>query len=195
MVEMLAGIGCCLAMAGSLFGYLKWTKKKYYNGKDQSSLSNTFYKTGWKFRALLIVMCLLLIYPILLANGMYTSGGWVYYAPYALLSWGKVAFAVAIGGLISVALNAYGNYDTENRAHVVSASVIAAGGALAGCLLRKEWYVGLVIWLAWLGYYLIKNYKNNKAGNPNAWGLYIELVAFYGIATSLIAFILINYFF
>lgn len=195
MVEMLAGIGCCLAMAGSLFGYLKWTKKKYYNGKDQSSLSNTFYKTGWKFRVLLIVMCLLLIYPVLLANGMYTSGGWIYYAPYALLSWGKVAFAVAIGGLISVALNAHGNYDNENRAHVVSASVIAAGGALAGCLLRKEWYVGLVIWLAWLGYYLIKNHKNNKAGNPNAWGLYIELVAFYGIATSLIAFILINYFF
>ena len=42
MVEMLVGIGCCLAMAGSLFGYLKYTKKKYYNGKDQSSLSNTF---------------------------------------------------------------------------------------------------------------------------------------------------------
>lgn len=194
MVELLIGLGCCLAMAGGLFGYLQITKKKYYDGHDQSSLSNTFYHTGWKFRVLLIAMCVLLVYPILLANGMYTSGGWMYYAPYALLSWGKVAFAVAMGGLISVALNAYGNYDNENRPHVISASVLAAGGAMAGCLMRKEWYVGLAIWLAWLVYYLVKNHKNNKAGNPNAWGLYIELVAFYGLATSLSAFILINYF-
>lgn len=194
MVELLIGLGCCLAMAGGLFGYLQITKKKYYDGHDQSSLSNTFYHTGWKFRVLLITMCVLLVYPILLANGMYTSGGWMYYAPYALLSWGKVAFAIAMGGLISVALNAYGNYDNENRPHVISASVLAAGGAMAGCLMRKEWYVGLVIWLAWLVYYLVKNHKNNKAGNPNAWGLYIELVAFYGLATSLSAFILINYF-
>lgn len=194
MVELLIGLGCCLAMAGGLFGYLQITKKKYYDGHDQSSLSNTFYHTGWKFRVLLIAMCVLLVYPVLLANGMYTSGGWMYYAPYALLSWGKVAFAVAMGGLISVALNAYGNYDNENRPHVISASVLAAGGAMAGCLMRKEWYVGLAIWLAWLVYYLVKNHKNNKAGNPNAWGLYIELVAFYGLATSLSAFILINYF-
>lgn len=194
MVELLIGLGCCLAMAGGLFGYLQITKKKYYDGHDQSSLSNTFYHTGWKFRVLLITMCVLLVYPVLLANGMYTSGGWMYYAPYALLSWGKVAFAIAMGGLISVALNAYGNYDNENRPHVISASVLAAGGAMAGCLMRKEWYVGLAIWLAWLVYYLVKNHKNNKAGNPNAWGLYIELVAFYGLATSLSAFILINYF-
>lgn len=194
MVELLIGLGCCLAMAGGLFGYLQITKKKYYDGHDQSSLSNTFYHTGWKFRVLLIAMCVLLVYPVLLANGMYTSGGWMYYAPYALLSWGKVAFAVAMGGLISVALNAYGNYDNENRPHVISASVLAAGGAMAGCLMRKEWYVGLAIWLVWLVYYLVKNHKNNKAGNPNAWGLYIELVAFYGLATSLSAFILINYF-
>jgi hypothetical protein len=194
MVELLIGLGCCLAMAGGLFGYLQITKKKYYDGHDQSSLSNTFYHTGWKFRVLLITMCVLLVYPILLANGMYTSGGWMYYAPYALLSWGKVAFAIAMGGLISVALNAYGNYDNENRPHVISASVLAAGGAMAGCLMRKEWHVGLAIWLAWLVYYLVKNHKNNKAGNPNAWGLYIELVAFYGLATSLSAFILINYF-
>lgn len=195
MLELIIGLGCCLGMAGSLFGYLKWTKKKYYNGHDQSSLSNTFYKTGWMFRVLLIVMCLFLIYPILLANGIHTSDGWLYYAPYSLLSWGKVLFAVGIGGLISVALNAYGHKEQESAAHVASASIIAAGGALGGCLLRKDWYVGLVIWLAWLGYYLWKNHKNNKAGNPNAWGLYIELVAFYGIATSLAAYMLINYFF
>lgn len=193
MLGLIIGLLCCASMAGTLAGYLAITKKKYYDGHDQSSLSNTFYHTGWKFRVLLVVLCLFLIYPILLANGIHTSGGWMYYAPYTLLSWGKVAFAVAMGGLISVALNAYGNYEHENRAHVASASIIAAGGAIIGCVLRKEWYVAVVIWLAWLGYYLWKNHKNNKAGNPNAWGLYIELVAFYALPTSLAAFMLINY--
>lgn len=194
MVEMLVGIGCCLAMAGSLFGYLKYTKKKYYNGKDQSSLSNTFYYTGWKFRALLILMPLLLVYPILLANGIYMSGGWLYYAPDALLSWGKFAYALCIGGIIGVALNADFR-KTENTPHVIAAAPVAGGGALLGCLLRPEWYIGLGIWLAWLLYFIIKNYKNNKAGNPNALDLYIELVAFYSVPTCLITFILMNYFF
>ena len=193
MLELIIGLLCCAGMAGTLAGYLAITKKKYYDGHDQSSLSNTFYKVGWKFRVLLIVLCLWLIYPVLLANGMYTSGGWMYYAPYTLLSWGKVAFAVAMGGLIGVALNAYGNYEHENRAHVTSASIIAAGGAIAGCVLRKEWYIAVAIWLAWAGYYLWKNYKNNKAGNPNAWGLYIELIAFYALPTCLAVFMTLNY--
>ena len=72
MWELLIGLGCCLGMAGSLFGYLKWYSKKYKDGKDPSSLSSTFYKTGWKFRVLLISMALLMIYPVLLANGIYT---------------------------------------------------------------------------------------------------------------------------
>lgn len=194
MTELLIGIGCCLGMAGLLKGYLEVTKKKYYDGHDQSSLSSTFYKTGWKFRVLLITMALLLIYPVLLANGTHIDGGWLYYAPYVLLSWAKVAFAIAIGGIIGVALNAYGNYKNENRAHVISASIIAAGGAIVGCCLRKEWYIGVAVWLAWLVYYLIKNHRNNKAGNPNAWGLYIELVAFYSVPTCLIIYILMNYF-
>ena len=194
MYELLIGLGCCLGMAGTLFGYLKWYNKKYNKGKDPSSLSSTFYKTGWKFRVLLISLALWMVYPVLLANGLYSSGGWSYYAPYVLLSWSKVAFALGMGGIIGVALNAFGNYKNENRAHVISASVLAAGGALAGCLLRKEWYVGVAIWLAWLIYYVIKNHKNNKAGNPNAWGLYIELVAFYSVPTCLATFILLNYF-
>lgn len=193
MKELLIGLFCCLGMAGTLASYLAITKKKYYDGHDQPSLSNTFYKVGWKFRVLLIVLCLWLFYPVLLANGMYTSGGWVYYAPYILLSWGKVAFAIAIGGLLGVALNAFGNYKHETKAHVFSASIIAAGGAIAGCCLRKEWYVAVAIWAAWGLYYLWKNRKNNKAGNPNAWGLYIELIAFYAMPTCLAVFMLLNY--
>lgn len=193
MLQLLIGLFCCLGMAGTLAGYLAITKKKYYNGHDQSSLSNTFYHTGWKFRVLLISLCLWLIYPILLANGMYTSGGWLLYAPYTLLSWSKVCFAVGMGGLIGVALNAYGNYEHETRAHVFSASVIAAVGCAAGCMLRKEWYLGAAIWLAWLLYYVWKQHKNKKAGNPNAWGLYIELVAFYSVPTCLALFMLLNY--
>jgi len=195
MWELIIGILCSLGMAGSLFGYLQWYKKKYNNGKDPSSLSSTFYKTGWKFRVLLICLALWMIYPVLLADGMYTSGGWMYYAPYTLISWSKVAYAIAMGGIIGVALNAYGNYKNENRAHVTSASVIAAGGAIAGSVLRKEWYIGVAIWVAWLLYYIWKNYKNNKAGNKNAWGLYIELVAFYAVPTCLIVYMLMNYFF
>lgn len=195
MIELLIGLGCCLGMAGLLKGYLEITKKKYYDGHDQSSLSNTFYHTGWKFRALLITMCLLIVYPVLLANGIYSDGGWLYYAPYTLLSWSKVCFAIGMGGLIGVALNAYGNYEHESKAHVFCASVLAAVGCAAGCMLRKEWYIGVVVWLAWLVYYLIKQHKNKKAGNPNAWGLYIELVAFYSVPTCLIIYILLNYFF
>lgn len=195
MTELIIGIACCLGMAGTLAGYLAITKKKYYDGHDQPSLSNTFYKTGWKFRVLLIVLALWLIYPILLANGTYTSGGWMYQAPYTLLSWGKVAFAIAMGGIIGVALNAFGNSKHETKAHVASASIIAAGGAITGCVLRKEWYIAVIVWLAWLIYYIIKNKRNNKAGNPNAWGLYIELVAFYALPTCLIAFIISNYLF
>lgn len=195
MWELIIGILCCLGMAGSLFGYLQWYKKKYNKGKDPSSLSSTFYKTGWKFRVLLISLALWMIYPVLLANGMYTSGGWMYYAPYTLLGWGKVAYAIAMGGIISVALNAYGNYKHENRPHVTSASLIAAGGAVAGTLLRKEWYIGLIIWALWGAYYIWKNYKNNKAGNKNAWGLYIELIAFYAVPTCLATYMLMVYFF
>ena len=194
MLELLIGLGCCLGMAGTLFGYLQITKKKYYNGHDQPSLSNTFYKTGWKFRVLLIVLALWLIYPILLANGIYTpTEGWGYYSPYTLLAWGKVAYAICIGGIISVALNAYGN-SWENKPHVISAGPIAAGGAILGSCLRSNWYIGVAVWVAWLLYYLWKNYKNNKAGNSNAWGLYIEEVAFYSVPTCLAIFMLINYF-
>ena len=193
MKELLIGILCCLGMAGTLATYLAVTKKKYYKGYDQPSLSDTFYKTGWKFRVLLIVLCLWLFYPILLANGSYIDGQWILMAPYVALSWGKVAFTVAMGGILGVAMNAYGHKKEETRAHVASASIIAAGGAIIGCCLRKEWYVGVAIWLGWLIYYLIKNKKNNKAGNPNAWGLYIELIAFYALPTCLATFILLNY--
>lgn len=195
MYELLIGLLCCLGMAGSLWGYLKWYKNKYNNGKDPSSLSHTFYKTGWKFRALLICLALWMVYPILLACGIYSSSGWMYYAPYTLLSWAKVAYAIAMGGIIGVALNAYGNYEHETKAHVASASIIAAGGAILGSVLRKEWYIGVAIWVAWLLYYLWKQYKNKKAGNPNAWGLYIELVAFYATPTCLAIYMLMNYFF
>lgn len=194
MTSLLVGLACCLGMAGTLATYLKITKDKYYDGHDQSSLSNTFYHTGWKFRVLLISLCLWLFYPILLACGSYADGTWTLMAPYALLSWAKVCFAIGMGGLIGVALNAFGNQKQESAAHVASASVIAAGGCMLGCCLRKEWYIGLAVWLGWLVYYLIKNYKNNKAGNPNAWGLYIELVAFYSVPTCLAIYILLNYF-
>ena len=193
MLELLIGLGCCLGMAATLFTYLKITSKKYYDGKDQPSLSNTFYHTGWKFRVLLVVLALFLIYPILLANGSYTDGTWLYYAPYTLLSWAKLALAVAVGGIIGVALNA--DYaKTEGTPHVIAAAWLAAGGAMIGCCLRKDWYIGVAVWLAWLVYYLIKQRKNHKAGNPNAWGLYIEEVAFYSVPTCLAIYIIINYF-
>jgi len=194
MLELLIGLGCCLGMAGTLAGYLAITKKKYYDGHDQSSLSNTFYHTGWKFRVLLISLCLWLVYPILLANGTYTDGSWLLMAPYALLSWGKVCFAIGMAGILGVAMNAYGNQKQETNAHVFSASVLAACGCAAGCMLRKEWYIGVAVWVGWLIYYLIKQYRNKKAGNPNAWGLYIEETAFYSVPTCLIIYILMNYF-
>ena len=31
MLETLIGLSCCLGMAGTLFGYLKWYSKKYKN--------------------------------------------------------------------------------------------------------------------------------------------------------------------
>ena len=195
MTGLLIGLGCCLGMAGTLFFYLQWYKKTYNNGKDPTSLSSTFYKTGWKFRVLLIALALWMVYPVLLANGVYTSGGWEYYAPYTLLGWGKVAYAIAMGGIIGVALNAFGNYKHENRPHIISAGPIAAGGAILGSVLRHNWYFAVAIWVAWLIYYLIKNHKNNKAGNKNAWGLYIELVAFYATPTCLALFMLLNYLF
>ena len=194
MFELLIGLLCCGLMMGSLYTYLKITTKKYYGGKDPSSLSNTFYKTGWKFRALLIAMCIFLIYPVLLANGIHTSGGWLYYSPYVLLSWGKLAYALCMGGIIGVALNA-DFQKTEEKPHMTAAIAFAAGGGILGSLLRHEWYIGLGIIIAWLAYYLWKQYRNNKAGNPNAFDLYIELAAFYSVPTCLIVFMLMNYFF
>lgn len=192
MRELLIGITCCVLMAGSLFSYLKITKQKYYDGHDQSSLSNTFYKTGWKFRVLLISMVITLIYPVLLANGSYIDGSWLYSAPTELIAWSKFAFAICMGGILGVALNA-DFMQKEDKPHVTSASIVAGGGAIIGCILRPEWYIGLAVWFAWLIYYLWKNHKNNKAGNPNAFGLYIELVAFYSVPTCLIIFMLMNY--
>ena len=193
MTELIIGIVCCLLMAGTLHSYLQCTKRKYYNGKDQPSLSNTFYKTGWVFRALLIFMGISMIYPILLANGYVIDGTWVYSAPTVILSWSKLAFAIAIGGIIGVALCA--DYAAkESSAHVAAASIVAAGGAMVGCMLRQNWYIGVGVWLAWLVYYLIKNHRNNKAGNPSAFGLYIEEVAFYSVPTCLIIYMVMNYF-
>jgi len=194
MLELIIGLLCCGLMAGSLAGYLKITKDKYYDGHDQSSLSNTFYKTRWKFRALLIFMVLCVIYPVLLADGIYTSSGWLYYAPYTLVAWSKFGYALCMGGILGVALCA--DYlNNEVKPHIASAAWVAAIGAAAGCCLRKEWYIGAAVWVAWLIYYLIKQYRNKKAGNPNAWGLYIELVAFYSVPTCLAIYMLMNYFF
>lgn len=195
MTSLIIGILCCLGMGGSLAGYLAITKKKYYNNKDQSSLSNTFYHTGWKFRVLLIAMCLLLIYPIFLANGYIIDGTWILTAPTTLEGWGKLLFGVCMGGLIGVALNADFRQKEESTPHVIGATVIAGGCAFAGCLMRQEWYIGLAIWLAWLIYYLIKQYKNKKAGNPDAFSLYMELVCFYSMPTCLTVFTLMKYFF
>lgn len=194
MQPMLIAIACCLGMAGILKLYLMITKKKYYDGHDQSSLSNTFYKTGWKFRALLITMAILLVFPILMANGYY-DGTWQLTAPSSLLAWGKFAYAICMGGIIGVALCA-DFMKKEAKPHVAAASIVAAGGAMAGTCMRHGWQIaiGVGVWLAWLVYYIIKNRKNNKAGNPNAWGLYIEEVAFYSVPTCLIIYILLNYF-
>lgn len=192
MTTALIGISCCLAMMGLLHGYLEITKKKYYDGHDQSSLSNTFYHTGWKFRVLLVVMPLLLIFPILLANGSYIDGAWSLTAQSVLTGWGKFVFALAMGGLIGVALNADFMSESEATPHVAAAAGVAALGAFAGCLMRNIWYVGLAIWLAWLGYYLYKQYKNKKAKNPDAFDLYLELVCFYSLPTCLIVFILLK---
>lgn len=194
MQQMLIALACCGLMAGILKLYLMITKKKYYDGHDQPSLSNTFYKTGWKFRALLIGMAILLVYPILLANGYY-DGAWHLTAPSSLLAWGKFAYAICMGGIIGVALNA-DFMKKEAKPHVIAASIVAAGGAMAGTCLRHGWEIaiGVGVWLAWLVYYLIKNYRNNKAGNPSAIGLYVELVAFYSVPTCLVIYILLNYF-
>ena len=192
MLELLIGLFCCFGMAGSLYGYLKWYSKKYKDGKDPSSLSSTFYKTGWKFRVLLISFALWMIYPVLLANGSYIDGQWLYTAPNAWLAWGKLAYAISMAGIISVAFNAYGN-TWENRPHVFSASIVASVGAGIGSLLHRQWYLAILIWLAWYIYYKIKNYKNNKAGNKDAWGLYIELVALYAVPSCLAVFMVLTY--
>lgn len=192
MTELLIGILCCVLMAATLFGYLQITKKKYYDGHDQSSLSNTFYKTGWKFRALLITLVLLLVYPVLLANGYYDAG-WVYSAPTTLEAWGKLCYALCMGGIIGVALNADFT-KKEEWPHVVAAGPIAALAAFLGCTLRSNWYIGVIVWLAWLAYYAAKNQKNKKAGNPSARGLYVELIAFYSVPTCLVIYMILNYF-
>ena len=192
MLELLIGLFCCFGMAGSLYGYLKWYSKKYNKGKDPTSLSSTFYKTGWKFRVLLISFALWMIYPVLLANGSYVDGQWFYTAPNAWLAWGKLAYAMSMAGIIGVAFNAYGN-TWENKPHVFSAGPIAAVGAGLGSLLHRQWYLAVLIWLAWYIYYRIKNYKNNKAGNKNAWGLYVELVAFYAVPSCLAVFMILTY--
>ena len=194
MISALIGVSCCLGMMGLLYGYLKITKKKYYDNHDQSSLSNTFYHTGWKFRALLIIMVLLLVYPILLANGSYVDGAWSLTAPNVLEGWGKFIFAIAMGGIFGVALNADFLSKSESNPHVVAAAGLAAAGAFAGCLMRPLWYLGFGVWMIWLGYYLVKQYKNKKAKNPDAFSLYMELVCFYSLPTCLILFILVNLF-
>lgn len=193
MTQLIIGLLCCIAMMCTLKGYLIWSENKYYDGKDQSSLSTTFYKTGWRFRVLLILLVLFLFYPLLLANGFYADGTWHLYAPTALLSWGKLSLAVCMGGILGVALNA-DFVRKENWPHVIAATVLAAGFALVGTLLRPNWYVGAIIWASWLTYYIIKNIRNNKAGNPNAFGLYIEEVAFMSVPTCLAAYMLVNYF-
>ena len=139
-------------------------------------------------------MCLFLVYPILLANGSYVDGSWLLTAPTALLGWGKFLFALCMGGLIGVSLNADFRQEAESKPHVIGAAVVAGGCAFAACLMRPLWYVGLVVWLGWLAYYLIKQYKNKKAGNPDAFSLYMELVAFYSMPTCLTLFILFNLF-
>ena len=192
MLELLIGLFCCFGMAGSLYGYLKWYSKKYKNGKDPSSLSSTFYKTGWKFRVLLISFALWMIYPVLLANGSYVDSQWLYTAPNAWLAWGKLAYAISMAGIISVAFNAYGN-TWENKPHVFSASIVASVGAGLGSLLHPQWYLAVLIWLGWYIYYRIKNYKNNKAGNKDAWGLYVELVALYAVPSCLAVFMVLTY--
>ena len=192
MLELLIGLFCCFGMAGSLYGYLKWYSKKYKDGKDPSSLSSTFYKTGWKFRVLLISFALWMIYPVLLANGSYVDGQWLYTAPNAWLAWGKLAYAISMAGIISVAFNAYGN-TWENRPHVFSAGPVAAIGAGLGSLLHPQWYLAVLIWLGWYIYYRIKNYKNNKASNKDAWGLYVELVALYAVPSCLAVFMVLTY--
>ena len=192
MTELLIGIACCVAMAGTLFGYLQIAKKKYYEGHDPSSLSATFYKTGWKFRVLLITLVLLLVYPVLLANGYY-DGAWIYSAPTTLEAWGKFCFALCMGGIIGVSLNA-DFMKKEEWAHVVSAGPLAATAALLGCSFRSTWYFALAIWFSWLTFYVIKNQRNKKAGNPSARSLYLELVAFYSVPTCLILDMLLKYF-
>jgi len=196
MLELLIGTALCGAFAATLWGYIEYCKKKFYKGKDPSSLSNTFYHTGWAFRVLLIGLPLMLLYPVLLSNGMFVDGSWVYSAPDLWTGWGKFIFALAMGGIMSVALLADFKNKNEDWPHVAGASLVAGGGAFAGCLMRPDvWWLALVIWFGWLGYYLVKNKRNNKAGNPDAWGWYIEAVAFYAVAMCLAIFPWINYLF
>lgn len=192
MKELLLGIASCLGMMGLLWGYLKVVKKKYYNDKWPSSLSNTFYHTGWKFRALLIALCLLLFYPILLACGSYVEGSWVYSAPTTLIAWAKFTYALCIGGIFGVALCADFR-KKEQTPHVLSAGGLAAVGGALGSMLRPQWYIGLGVWVAWLVYYLIKQIKNKKAKNPDAFSLFMEEVAFYSVPTCLIIYMIMNY--
>lgn len=191
MKELLIGIGSCLGMMGILYTYLQIVKKKHYDNKWPSSLSNTFYHTGWKFRALLISMCLLLVYPILLACGSYGET-WMYSAPTTLIAWAKFAYAICIGGIFGVALCADFR-NKEQTPHILSAGLLAACGGMAGSLLRPQWYIGLSVWLLWLLYYVIKQYKNKKAGNPNAFSLFMEETAFYSVPLCLIIFMIMNY--
>lgn len=193
MFELLIAIFCCLGMMGTLFSYLTWYEHKYSKCKTPVCLAATFSKTGWKFRALMISLALWLIYPVLLADGIYTSGGWLYYAPYSLVSWSKMAYAIAIGSIIGI--NLVADYkELKNTRYTTAFWVLGVGGAFVGSMLREEWYIGLSIWLAWILYYLWENYKNNQAGNPNSLGLYLELASFCAIPTCLIAYMLYNYF-
>lgn len=194
MLELLIAIFCCLGMLGTLFGYLRWYKNKYAKGKIPTCLAATFSKIGWKFRALMISLALWLIYPILLADGIYTSGGWLYYAPYSLVSWSKFVYAITIGSMIGINLVADYEKLKKNTYYNITVWALICGGAFIGSILREEWYIGLGVWIAWLIYYLFENYKNNKAGNPSALNLYLELTGFCSVSTCLIIYVLYNYF-
>ena len=156
MLELLIGLFCCAVLAG------------------------TYTYSGYKNRLWLGLSALLMVYPVLLIDGIYTSWGWLYCTSYLWLSLSEWEFLFSILIMLLTILR-------YNK--IVRLPRIILFGLLLGCLLRHEWPVSICIWLICSGYYMIKkDYKQYSI-------FYNEKIAFNSTAFCLASFILMNYFY
>lgn len=181
MLCLLLGLFCCLGMLKTWSSHISQCVK--------NPLSNKYKKRN--LTAALLVLWL--IYPVLLANGMHTSGGWVYYSPHILLSWGKVAYTIAaIGFIINMVFS-----DWLNKHKVgFNLEIIIGICTFLGSVLRTEWYIAVMIWFGWfLYYYWKKPLAFYQLKDLNTILYTIKAITPYTVSSCLVAFMLINYFF